>query len=825
MNSRSALRVILLSSAGGLSLVSSAAVAQPAPTDPAETPSDVTATETQQVATGPVDDIIVTARRRNETSIAAPVAITAVSGEQLQERGISTVDALARAVPNLITSEATSSPQGGIVAIRGLSGVDANPFGDQAVSFNIDGVPVARSSVRRLSQMDIAQVEVLKGPQALFFGKNSPAGIISVRTADPTRSLQGGLIAGYEFDADEVRTEAFLSGPISETLGWRVAGYYSKMKGYVRNVAPETGTGVRAPFDRRVPNGDEYALRGTLKFEPTDRFDARLKVSYNESDGSGSTDMLQFVNCPLGRPQGTPASVAAIENCKADDQVTASDNIGPNFAAVDPRFGTETYLKSDQLLGGLEMNYRLSDQLTLSSITGYYKANNSYVGSFTANFIEGGGPPLTFLPAYARLEIRETTQEVRLTSNLDGPFNFLVGGLYQDNAGEVEATVRLISTAPVPVFSSNYLYEQKGTAWSAFAQGMFKVTPELEISAGARYSKERKRLPVFRTAVAASPFTLVEVDAKRSISFDNLSPEVTISYRPTGRLNVYASYKQGFLSGGFNATQPSVSATLNANGRRTSLIDPTYDQQVTKGFEGGIKASLLNGRLRTNFAVYDYRTSGLQVAVLVGLQQELRNAGKVRTRGAEFDFNYRTPFQGLSLYGALAYEDGKYTDYQATCYRGLPAPQCVTQVNRFTGQPGLLHDLSGTELVRAPDWVGNIGYDFLSPQPVFGSLRLGLSTNFSFSDGFFTDVVSAPGGRQKAYHLLDAGVRLVGANDRWELAFLGRNLTDEHYFTRSADNPFSGSAPGGTGTLLGDTVAVPSRGRELWLRASVKFGR
>jgi iron complex outermembrane receptor protein len=137
--------------------------------------SDTTpeATVPQAAAEAEVQDIVVTARRRNETSLTTPVAISAIGGAELDRRGINNIDSLARAVPTLLTSEATGSAQGGVVAIRGLSGVDGNPFGDQAVSFNIDGVQVARSSVRRLSQMDIAQIEVLKGPQALFFGKNS----------------------------------------------------------------------------------------------------------------------------------------------------------------------------------------------------------------------------------------------------------------------------------------------------------------------------------------------------------------------------------------------------------------------------------------------------------------------------------------------------------------------------------------------------------------------------------------------------------------------------------------------------------------------------
>lgn len=818
------IRAAMLATVGASILAAGAAEAQLAtPVGTTTEPDNAPTTAVQESAAraGEGGDIVVTARRREETSLSAPIAITAVSGETLQARGINTVDALARAVPTLITSEATSSPQGGIVAIRGLSGVDANPFSDQAVSFNIDGVPVARSSVRRLSQMDMAQIEVLKGPQALFFGKNSPGGIISVRTADPTTNFQAGLTTGYEFKADESRTEGFVSGPITSTLGIRIAGYYDTMKGYVRNIGPETGTGVLAPIDRRLPNGDEYAVRGTLKWNPSDSLNVRLKVSHNEADGSGSTDNLQFVSCPLGRPQGTLAAFAGVENCRADGHSTASDNIGPNFQNVDRRFGTETFLRSKQTLAGLEINYDVTETVQLSSITGYYKARNTYVGSFTAGFVESTALPLTFLPAYADLNIREITQEVRLTTDFEGPVNFMVGGLYQDAQADLDAVV--YRNASAPIFSSNYAYEQEGIAYSVFGQAMVELLPRVELSGGARASFERKKLPLFRTAVAASPKALIEVDAPREVNFSNLSPEATITYRPTDRLTIYGSYKEGFLSGGFNATQPTVNPVLNANGRFTSLVDPRYDQQLISGWEGGIKASLLDGRLRTNLSAYTYETTGLQVAVLVGLVQELRNAGAVRTKGVEFDFAYRTPLEGLTLNGALAYEDGKYTDYQGTCYRGLAAPQCRVQVNRFTGVAGLLQDLSGTELVRAPDWTGNLGADYISPD--LGGFKIGLNGNFTFSDSFFTDVVSSPGGRQPAYQLFDAGIRVMDASENFELALLGRNLSNEYYFTRSADNPFSGSAPGGTSTLLGDTVAVPSRGREIWLRATFRFGR
>lgn len=807
-------RKSLMASAGLAGLISAPTFAQTT----ADAPPRAEAAD-EPAAEATTGEVIVTARRRNETSIATPVAITAVSGAELERRNIATIDSLARVVPTLVTSEATSSPQGGIVALRGLSGVDGNPFGDQAVSFNIDGVQVARSSVRRLSQMDIAQIEVLKGPQALFFGKNSPAGIIAIRTGDPTKTLTGSLSTGYEFKGDETRTEGFIAGPLTETLGFRFAGYYDHLKGYVRNIVPDssTATGIFPQFDRRAPNGREYAGRVTLKWNPTDRIDARFKLAYSNIDGSGSTDNLQHLSCPLGAPQ---TSFNPVENCKADGKTSVTDNIGPNFGARDARFGNgETFLKSDQWLGGLEVNADITDHLKFSSITGYYDAGNSYLGNFTANYRETGVIPKVFLPAYAKLGIREWSQEVRVTSSFDSPFNFMVGGYAQDSRGDVEAVVYF--NANTPVYSSNYRYRQDGTAYSFFGQALIKPIDTLELSLGGRYSHERKTLPVFQSARAAMPTTFYDVDSVNRISFHDFSPEATLTWRPTQRLTFYGGYKEGFLSGGFNSTQPVVAATLNPNGHLQSLINPTYGQQTIRGWEGGIKSALLDNALRVNYTLYSYKTIGLQVATLVGLQQELRNAGAVRTKGVEFDFAYRTPLDGLTVNGAVSYEDGHYINYQATCYRGLPAPQCRTQLNRFTGATGLFNDLSGTQLVRAPDWTGNIGFDYLT-QP-FSGIRLGFNGNASFSDSFFTDVVSAPGGRQKSYELYDLGARVVAENNRWELAFIGRNLGNTYYFTRSADNPFTGSAPGGTGTIRGDTVGVPSRGRELWVKATVRF--
>lgn len=813
------LRGALLQGSCLLALLPASVHAQSTPSAPAR--DDVPAA---QEATGTPDgngEVIVTARRRNETSIAVPVTITAVGGAELQRRGIAGVDGLSRAVPSLVSSETNGSPQGGIVAIRGLSGVESNPMSDQAVSFNIDGVPVARSSVRRLSQMDVAQIEVLKGPQSLFFGKNSPAGIISIRSSDPGSKPEARVSAGYEFKADEIRYDSFFSTPLTDSLGFRVAGYFSDIKGWIRNDAPSSGPGVFAPISRRAPHGSEYAVRGTLKWTASDRFDARLKVSHNDYDGGGATDAQQQTQCPLGAPQ---TASKPPENCVADDRGTYSDNIGPNFMLANPQYrGNRTFLKSGQTLGSLEINYKLVDWLQLSSISGYYRGMNQYVGSFAANYDETTVLPRQVLASFSNVLIREVTQEARLTSSLDGAFNFMVGGLYQDTHGENTGIV--YRNAFAPIFSANATYGQDGSSYSVFGSADIAIFDQLHLAGGARYSHEEKTLSDFRSAKAALPLQLVPVNIiSNHVTYNNVSPEVTLTYRPTQRLTLYGAYKQGFLSGGFNTSQPTLAATNAANGNYVSLIDPRYSPQNTKGYEFGVKALALDGNLRANLSYYDYKTTGLQVTATVNLVQTLANAGKVTTRGVDFDFSYRTPIEGLSLTGAVSYEDGRYDDYQAICYRGLAAPQCRVQVNRFTGQSSLYNDLSGTQLTRAPKWSGNVGADYVSLP--FSGVKLGLSGNVSFSSSFYGSNLSSPGVLQKSYQLIDSTIRLIDARDRWELALVGRNLGNTHYFVRAADEPFTGSPPGlaPAASFRADTYTVLSRSREVMLRLTVNFG-
>ncbi len=812
-----------ISSVRALLLVGSAIAALPQPVAAQQAGSQ------PEADAAVVDDteIIVQARKRSETLIEVPVAITALSASDLSRSAINGTDALARKIPGFLVGEGGGTVQGGSLSLRGISAADANPLGDQAVSFNIDGVQVARASIRRMGDFDIAGVEVLKGPQALFFGKNSPGGIVSTRTADPGDRFEAGGRAGYETEGKEFRGEGYISAPLTESLGARLAFFGSTMKGWVKNLVPKSDP--FAPNSSTSPNKDEWAMRTTLKFDDGGAFRAKLKVSYNHVRDNGMTNNYQTVDCPYG----VEFANGPISDCKADNHITQA-SLGPAFGrivaggAVPPAppglpysdFGDGSLRSiSKQWLAGFEANYDIAPDLELTSVTGYYRLNFFNVGNFTATYL-----PAAILGSMNELHIREFSEEIRLASSFSGPINFLVGGQYQttkaDTAsiaafGAVAGAPSILGpTRPSPFLASDYFLDQKGKAYSVFGQIQLKPIEQIEISAGGRYSHEEKRLKSVINRgvelVGNQPFLS---NGNNDKSWNNFSPEISISYRPNRDLNVYTTYKHGFLSGGFNG------GSFNAAG------DFAYRPQKVKGFEGGVKGRFLDGLVTADLALYSYKITDLQVQVTTqGTVQELKNAGKVSSKGVELAVNVR-PTTALSLYANVAYNDGKYDQYFGSCYTGQAVLSPGTGIGQCASQPnptnnnivGLLQNLSGTELIRAPKWSGNAGFTYETP--LTGDSKIELASGLTFSNSYVANATSKPGSRSPSFTMIDASVRVAQSEDKWEVALIGRNLTNEFYWTRSTDNPTGSANP----TKLADTTAVPGRGREMWIRVGFKY--
>lgn len=736
-----------------------------------------------------IGEIIVTARKRQETAFDTPVVLQAVGGPELERRSIVNVEGLSRITPLLIIGENSGGIQGSPIAIRGISGSEINPLADQAVSFNIDGIQVNRSTVARLGTFDLAAAEILKGPQALFYGKNSPGGIISLRSADPTSSFESKLSAGYEFNADEIRLEGYVSAPITETLGIRLAGYYSDIKGYIKNDAQPAAGSVKSY--NRAPKGHEFATRLTLKYEPNDRFNARFKLAYNKAEDLGSSGLVQIIRCSGATPQlSTP-----LAGCSANGHTSLIDP-GPNFQAVYPtKKGGDIFSERNQVLSSLELNFDPVDNVTLTSMTGYYRYHSNSLTN-----ISGLDNQAVYFALPERVTYSDFNQEMRLLTTFDSIINISAGGAYQSSRADYHNNFHITAAGAFRPFHDADLF-QRGEAYSFFGQFILRPVDTVELSAGGRYSKESKRLRTFT-------FGVEQLTAKPSVSFDNFSPEVTAKWSATPDLNLFASYRSGFLSGGFNG-----------NGSPTYTgKDLTYDQQTTKGFEAGLKARLFDRTLRLNLSVFDYDIKGLQVAATQGVNVLQTNAGKAYTRGVEIDGNWASPVEGLTLRGAMSYNKARYQKFTFTCYRGQSIAQGCTQspVNgAFT-----LQNLDGARIVRAPEWGGAAGFSY---ETEISGFKVGVNGDANYSSGYYNAAFNSPLMWQDGYWLFDSSIRVGKPDDSWEVALIGRNLGNKYYVARGAEQPASGGLPGtGIANRQADIIGAVNRGREIMLRLTVR---
>jgi len=775
-----------------------------------------------------LDEIVVTARRRDEAPISVPVSVTVLGSEQLRTLAVDSLQDLRAVTPGISVGE-VSGGVGGTVSLRGVgTTAGSNPTFEQTVAVNIDGVALSRGGAVRVGQIDMDKIEVLRGPQALFFGKNSPAGVISITTADPTSAFEAEVRGGYEFNGEERQLEATVSGPLTDTLGGRLVVYRADIEGWRDNIADTAADAANAIRPGSVtgstsggPQQRFFFTRGTLKWEPNDAFDARLKLSYADNQGIGYNQAggFQRVYCPNGAPQLAPQATAlnggvanpalaaalSVDNCRAD-ATYANGNINPAFLVGSPEGFTDPDGAGDysQQLHSLEMNFRPNDGLTLTSVTGWARNEDFRVDTYAvapsdavaANDFSGN-------TAYDQF-----TQEFRLSSDLAGPLNFLAGAFYEKS--ELETYTRAIS-AGSPLF----LHNIDGETQSVFGQLLWDISDRLELAGGLRWSKESKDFAVSRNGVP-------QPAAPSSAEFENTSPEVTLTWRPSDRFTLYGAYKEGFKSGGF-------AAATNTGAAFVTPINALYLPESAEGFEGGVKALLFEGALRLNAAAYNYDYTNLQVNSLDNSSGvpviRVNNAGAATVKGVEADFTLRLPqAPGLVVRGAANYNDATYTDFLATCYIGQTiAEGCNLLLNpttsRYTGQ-----QLAGERLVNAPEWTGSIGASYSGSTAIEG-VDWGMNVDALYKSEYNPHPELHPGALQDGVTFLNAGVRVFTSDRRWELAFIGRNLTEEFRVDVASNVPQTGNATRtGTATTggLADLSGNVNRGRELMLQVTFR---
>lgn len=776
-------------------------------------------------------EITVTARKRAESVLKVPVVVEVVDAEELQKAQITDIRGLTTRVPGLIIGDNVLSI-GAQISLRGIgtSSIDAGI--DQSVSLNIDGLQFSQGLAYKSGLFDLASAQVLKGPQSLFFGKSNTGGVIALTTADPGTELEVIARASYEIQASEKRGELIVSGPVSDTLGLRLATSLSDIDGYFKNIAQAIpGTGARNPDDRNWFGNRNYIVRGTAVWQPSDSFKARLKLNVTR-DASKTPTALQLTSCPNGLGPGAFGIQFLGSECKADrtfsvvvmdpaafpglreDGSSGVRRDGDQFTTIRQRFGT------------LELAYDFTPDIGLTSTTGYYRNETDAAN----NGVQAGAAGATLF-ADNQFVRRDVTQELRLEQAGAGAFNWLLGGYYQNARTTNDIFVGGNTALGLPGVLAAGSHRLNIEAYSLFGQVRVKPASTFEIAAGVRWTDEKRSdFAVSRDAVTGA-YNSVNLLTPR-LRARNWSPELTLTWIPNDDFTIFGALKQGYKSGSYSITTPAAAG-----------VDNSFGDERVRGGELGFKSRLANRQFNVNGAFYYYRYSGLQVGVNapapatgVPILRTL-NAGSARTYCIDLDATWQPDsVPGLAISASVNWNDAKYLSLRnVPCYGGQTIalgcnesfdPTAVSPL--LPGVTGLFkgQDASGQVLERAPKWQATGGIDYELPV-ASGSIVFGSS--FQVSSRYRTIIGRRDDYFERGFAKFNAYVTMKGEDDRWDVSLIGNNLTDVLRAGYCANAGFqdgiafadfaraTGAATNPTGNV--DEVAcVVQPGRQLFLK-------
>ncbi|MGA0607567.1 TonB-dependent receptor [Phenylobacterium sp. VNQ135] len=668
-----------------------------------------------------IGEVVVTAQKRAENVQDVPISMEVVSAEAIEALHTDTFRQLS--VPNVNVGNIGGND---VIYIRGFGSPSQNYSFDQAVSLYVDGVYAGRSRQFMAPFFDLQRVEVLRGPQGALFGKNTAAGAIAIISAMPTREFEGAVTGVYNFDEKGPEAWGYVSGPINDSLGIRVAAKLLDKDGYVKN------TGQNG---REETSNKQALARVILRYAPNDVFDYTGKVEYSQSVQRGNVTVAG----PLTGGQ--------------QPKLTRYTTDGPLGEA-----GFDTFAWNVSGTGNLQVG-----DLTLVSVTGFSTFKAKHTNDFDQTNPAGGVFPHTVSNNYPE-RFQQWSQELRLQSPGDQTLDWIVGAYY-DNQQYMVDQYNYYSIAGLGNFMPYSHFKQQAESWSVFGQGTFNISEQLRLLGSLRYSHTKKRGD-FTTKSLLGPFPFRPItSARNNISEGNIDPSVTVQYDVAPRVMVYATYGQGSKSGGFvSNTYGTTNATF------------TFKPEKSENIEAGVKSTLADGTLVVNAAVYKTKFEDLQVSTYNSNIQSyiVGNAAKASSTGVEASVVW-SPVRNLTVTANGAYQDVKYDDYPgAQCL----ATQPITVCNPTVPASVLANNLKGYPLPNISKWSSMIRVQYVAELPNGLQLTSMLSVN-SRSKFFNSDDQSRDYGLQKGYSKLDGRIELAPEDGPWHVALVGTNLTDE----------------------------------------------
>jgi len=690
---------LFMSAASVLAILAAApALAQQPAAEPAAAP--------QPAAEEGSEEVVVTAQKREQRLQDVPVSVTAFTSKILDEQATQSLTNLSAKAPNVVLAPVGYSPFAAAFYIRGLGFSDVESSFEPSVGTEINGVYLTRNSGALMDFYDIASVEVLRGPQGTLYGRNTIGGLVSLRTKRPDGTFSGGFQGSL---GDHGRREArvAVNFPITDTFAGRISLLYKNYDGYNYNATLGRDEGFQETFAGRL----------TLRYAPTEDFEATLILDADNEKGSGASMRN------AGRPGNVFTNLSPLDG---DPYVTYGNE--PIFSDVDTWGAT------------LEMNYDIGAG-TITSVTGYREFNDNLSSDYDASAITGYHGERTQTHW-------QFSEELRIASNGEGPWNYVVGVYYLSQAYDISNRQWGF------IVNGTQFANQDNTAYAVFGQIDYNATPELVLTAGGRYSYEEKTF-------TNDPLGPVTASTFKS-DWSDFSPKLGISYKFTDDIMAYAQWQQGFRSGGYNGRANTVSA-----------VGP-FDAENVDAYEIGLKTSFLDRRLRLNFAAFRNEYSDMQTGTqgpildgggnIIGFQSIVTNAAAATIDGFEVEANWAVG-SGFTINANIGWLDARYSDFIADLTSdGVDNPT----------------DNTDLPLVFAPRWSGSLGITYATDLD-FG--RLTVNANAVYMDDVYTS-----GGTinrisdvqvRRENTLLDAAISLESPDGVWRVSLWGKNLADQ----------------------------------------------
>ncbi len=748
-----------------------------------------------------IEEILVTATKQEASLQDVPVAVSVMTGNKIEEQGAFSLEDIVQFIPNVDITETSGSEK---LFIRGI-GTYGNSGFEQSVGTFVDGVYRGRGQASRAALVDLARVEVLKGPQNTLFGKNTVSGALNITSANPTDEFEASIAGTYEPEFDGWGSTVVLSGPLSETFRARLALRVDETDGYMDN----------RTLGKDERQEEEFAGRLTLDWDATDYLNLLFKWESGDQDTAGRQNKVGM----------TTPTADFIYQTFGDPNFVASDNYDKfqdgSLPGRSPQFDD-----SEWDLFSLTATWDIGEY-TLKSITGYIDAE-------VENALDLDFAPIDLIGQQRRERHEQFTQEFILFSPQNREFEFLIGGFYQDEKLRRAGDLEVYLTGIAPLFATSPLnpfvqagfgditldrdYDQDTETLSFFTQMTWNATDRLRLQLGLRYAEDEKTLE--KTAVGTAfvvsgytPFsdqtpslpqtgfydqflaffkehrfdgsgfetcdtTLVPVAAQACTvapGFDNVRKEdhvtgdIIVQYDLTDVAMVYGKWGTGYKAGGFDE------ANLVGN-----PATQEFEDEEVSGFEVGAKFDLWDGRARFNVAAFHNEFEDLQVSVFDGAAGfAVSNAGEATSLGLEIDGQIQAT-ERLSFAVALSVLDSEYDSFEgAACSAGAAAV--------WPGPGPCVADLSGETTQFAPDFTGNFAANYRAS--IANNLDVELGVDVMYKDSYLVTGDNDPVLEQDSFTKINARIALMSSDDKWSIALLGKNLSDETVINAPDDIP------------------------------------